>query len=145
MPYQITATTKAEPSRHPTYHLSYKLMPEAWYENGIKLRLIYVVVVLVLLAIFLPRYGYAPPRFWSVMGVSMYVFGFLTDTVSTWLCVRLAPSFEARDLTFPIVETNPLLSKRPSLSEQLLNVTTLFAVAGATMSWFAPGLSLIHI
>ena len=143
MPYQITATAKAEqPSRHPTYHLSYKLMPEVWYENVNKLRLIYVVVVLVLLALFLPRYGYAPPKFWSVLWVSLYVLGWMTDAISTWLCVRLAPRFEARDLAFPIIETNPLLSNRPTLFEQLFNVTTLFAVAGATMSWFAPGLGL---
>ncbi len=142
MPYQITVTAKTEPKRHPTYHLSYKLMPEVWYENVNKLRLIYVVVVLVLLALFLPRYGYAPPKFWSVMGVSLYVLGFLVDAVSTWLCLRLVPRFEARELSYPLIETNPLLSNHPTLFEQLFNATTLFAVAGATMSWFAPGLGL---
>lgn len=142
MPYQITVTAKAEPKRHPTYHLSYKLMPEVWYENVNKLRLIYVVVVLVLLALFLPRYGYAPPMFLSVLGVSLYVIGFLVDGVSTWLCLRLVPRFEARDLSYPLIETNPVMNNHPTLFEQLFNVTTLFAVAGATMSWFAPGLGL---
>ena len=117
-------------------------MPEVWYENVNKLRLIYVVVVLVLLAIFLPRYGYAPPKFWSVLGVSLYVIGFMTDAVSTWLCLRLVPRFEDRDLIYPLIETNPVMSNHPTLSEQLFNVTTLFAIAGATMSWFAPGLGL---
>jgi len=141
MPYQITIPA-TEPRRHPTYHLSYKLMPEVWYENVNKLRLIYVVVILILLALFLPRYGYAPPRVWSVIGVLMYVFGWLTDAWSTWLCMRLVPQFKVRDLDYPIVETNPFLSKRPSLSEQIFNVTTLFAIAAATMSWFAPGLGI---
>lgn len=141
MTHQITVTS-IEPSDHPSCQLSYKLIPEVWYENITLLRLLYLAAVLILQALFLTRYGYAPPRFWSVIGVSLCVLGFLVDTVSTELCARLARHFSARNLPFPVVETNPFLNQLPSLSEQIFNFTTLFGVAAATMSWFAPGLGL---
>jgi hypothetical protein len=139
MPYQITVPAKTEPSRHPTYHLSYKLMPEVWYENGIKLRLAYVPVALVLLALTLPQFGWNPPLAWSVVGSFAYAIGWIVDTTSTWLCLRLVSLFEARGLPYPIIETNPFLGAQPSLTEQIFNVTTLFAIFALIISGLFPG------
>ena len=139
MPYQITATTKAEPSRHPTYHLSYKLMPEVWYENGIKLRLAYAVVAVLLLTLFLPRYGYRPPLYWSVIGASIHLMGLMVDITSTWLCLRMVSKFEARNLDFPLIETSPVLSNRPTLSELLFSPATVFGAFAVMVSWIFPG------
>lgn len=140
MPYQITVTAKAEqPSRHPTYHLSYKLIPEVWYENGIKLRLAYAVVALLLLALFLPRYGYTPPLHWSVFGASLHLIGLMVDITSTWLCLRVGSKFDERNLDFPIIETNPVLCNRPTLSELLFSPATAFGAFAVMVSWIFPG------
>lgn len=139
MPYQITISGKAEPSRHPTFHLSYKIMPEVWYESGIKLRLAYIPVLLVLLALTLPRFGWSPPLAWSIVGSLAYATGWIVDTTTTWLCLRLASWFKARDLAFPLVETNPFLGDRPSLAEQIFNFTTLFAIFAVIVSGMFPG------
>lgn len=139
MPYQITVTAKTEPERHPTYHLSYKLIPEVWYENGIKLRLAYAVVAVLLLTLFLPRYGYKPPLYWSVIGASTHLIGLMVDILSTWLCLLMGSKFDARNLDFPIIETNPVLSNRPTLSELLFSPATVLRTFAVAVSWIFPG------
>lgn len=138
MSHQALSLTGDEPRFSPSSYLSYKLVPEVWYENLTTLRLLYGVALLILLALFLPRYGYEPPLFWSVAGSSLYLIGWLVDTTSTWLCLRLVPRFEARGLVFPIIETNPILGKRPTLSELLFGYTAMFAVFATIASWFFP-------
>ncbi len=139
MSHQITVTAQAEPSRHPTYHLSYKLIPEVWYENVNLLRLAYVPVAIVLLALTLPRFSSNPPLGWSIIGSLSYAVGWIVDTTSTWLCVRLVPRFEARRLPYPVIETNPFLGARPSFVEQIFNITTLFAIFAVVTSGLFPG------
>ena len=139
MPHQITITAQADQTRHPTYHLSYKLMPEVWYENVNLLRLAYVPVVLVLLALTLPRFSSNPPLGWSVIGSLSYAVGWIVDTTSTWLCLRLVPRFEARGLSYPVIETNPFVGARPSFGEQIFNFTSLFTIFAVVTSARFPG------
>ena len=51
----------------------------------------------------------------------------------------MVSKFEARNLDFPLIETNPVLSNRPTLSELLFSPATVFGAFAVMVSWIFPG------
>ncbi len=83
--------------------------PPRFYESNWFFAPVIVVFTLLLHASVVPKIGFSPPIWLSILVVIGYASAAVLDSITTQRCMELKPAFEALGVEFPMWESNPLL------------------------------------
>lgn len=142
MSYQAMPIPEGVPLGEETFRRSYTLVTKAWYEDIRGIAGFYLLLTTPLFVFLWWRYQLSPPVALSVIGLLVYLVGFVADLLTTRQTFRLVPEFERRQVIFPLEEKNPFMKEKPNLWEQIVNLSTLFSLAIAVVAWIAPAIGI---
>lgn len=112
--------------------------PTAWYQDERRQQAI-LLTIGVAVTVYQWRVGWGSvPRWFVVLGMGVFLAGWVADTVTTARAFGDLPAYRRRGLAYPIVERNPFLPDFPTVRNQLLNPSSIIKLAACLLTLLLP-------
>lgn len=114
--------------------------PKAWYQNR-NIQQTILILIGICVTVYQLRAGRGNvPHWFIVLGLTAFLGGWLADMLTTAYAFRMLPEYKKRGLKYPIVERNPFLTDHPTLTEQILSMSSIIKLGALLLTPVIPAL-----